>query len=163
MGSRLTISFARASELLTYNRKTGIIRRRSSGKVFGGPDGSGYLRAILDGQVFKAHRIAWLLATGSMPASEIDHKNGVRDDNRFSNLREATPQQQVQNRCLRSDNKAGATGVSWDRNKRKWMAQLRLNGAMIFHGCFDSKNRAISAYRQARERSHAFQPHPREA
>jgi hypothetical protein len=40
--------------------------------------------------------------TGRWPASEIDHKNRIRDDDRFDNLREATSQQNTFNRVRKN-------------------------------------------------------------
>jgi hypothetical protein len=42
------------------------------------------------GRTILLHRLAWALMTGVWPAHDIDHRNGIRDDNRWANLREAT-------------------------------------------------------------------------
>lgn len=49
---------------------------------------SGYVNVVLHGRSFKAHRLIWLLCTGSWPKYFIDHINGDRHDNRLANLRD---------------------------------------------------------------------------
>jgi hypothetical protein len=64
-----------------------------AGTSAGTSDGRGYLNVSLnyDGKRRrKIHRIIWALATGAWPEHEIHHRNGVGNDNRLRNLREAT-------------------------------------------------------------------------
>lgn len=46
---------------------------------------------------FAAHRIAWKVITGSDPVGVVDHRNGMRDDNRPENLRDVHPMVNAQN------------------------------------------------------------------
>lgn len=93
-----------------------------------------------------AHRWAWKLMTGEWPAGQIDHINGVRDDNRWSNLRLATPAQNAQNCGKRAENKSGFKGVSWDKTAEKWVAQISINGKSKRIGRFKTPEEAHAAY-----------------
>lgn len=53
--------------------------------------GGGYRRIMIRGQNCAVHRLVWKIFTGSDPEGLIDHINGIRDDNRFENLRDVTP------------------------------------------------------------------------
>jgi hypothetical protein len=58
---------------------------------------SGFVVAVNKHQ-FLAHRVAWAIMTGAWPKQSIDHINRNPYDNRWANLREATPVQQCMNR-----------------------------------------------------------------
>lgn len=59
------------------------------------------------------------------PACQVDHRNGNKLDNRRSNLRLATSEQNRQNQPKRSDNTSGFKGVSYDKNRGRWKATVR--------------------------------------
>lgn len=48
----------------------------------------GYAHVVVMGHTYAAHRVLWLLCTGSWPRFVIDHINGDRHDNRLANLRD---------------------------------------------------------------------------
>lgn len=81
---------------------------------------TGYVLISFDGEQYLAHRLAWFYVTGEMPPMFIDHINGKPDDNRFENLREATPQQNGFNRGMPKNNKSGAKGCEWRRDRGKY-------------------------------------------
>ena len=96
-------------ENLFYDPFTGIFTRRISncnkvkiGDTAGSMDGNGYILININGKSYRAHRLAWLYMTEKMPEELIDHKNGVRHDNRFCNLREATHNQNLQNQITKT-------------------------------------------------------------
>jgi len=64
--------------------------------------------------------------TGEWPATTIDHKDRVRSNNRWSNLRLATKQQQQENRSRARNNTSGVTGVTRVRYGKsfRWRAQF---------------------------------------
>lgn len=74
-----------------------------------------------------------------------DHINRKRNDNTRNNLREATFSENCQNRSLRYDNTSGVSGVYFDKNRNKWIANLFLNGKMIYCKTFTNREDAINA------------------
>lgn len=162
------LTYERAKEALSYDPETGefrwaakIARKVVVGKIAGTNGGHGYRQIRVDGRIYKAHRIAWLLTTGRWPADEVDHINGVRTDNRIANLREATSGQNKQNLAKRGDNTSGFPGVAYHRNG--WQAQLNVNGKYRYIGRYDTPEQAAAAYAKAKAELHTFQPVTRSA
>ncbi len=93
-----------------------------------------------------AHRVAWLLMTGSDPVEEIDHINGVKTDNRWENLRPANRSQNAMNQRVRSSSKSGFKGVSWHSRVGKWRACIKAGGKHVHIGYFDNREEAAIAY-----------------
>jgi hypothetical protein len=104
------------------------------------------------------HRIIWAMANGRWPAEEIDHINGIRDDNRLENLREASRSENQHNLAKIASNTSGFPGVSWNKRERKWMAQIRIGRRTRFLGHFDDPKTAHQAYLQAKAELHPFAP-----
>jgi hypothetical protein len=105
----------------------------------------GYRIGRLSGQNFKAHRVVWALVYGAFPVDQIDHINGVRDDNRIENLREVDDTGNGMNQKLHSRNKSGVCGVFYDRHRRRWLASIRVDGRSIHLGRFEIFEDAVSA------------------
>nr|WP_274383193.1 HNH endonuclease [Cupriavidus gilardii] len=124
--------------------------------VAGSPDKGGYLQIFFAGKNHKAHRLAWLYMTGSWPSSNIDHINGVPWDNRWANLRDTPQSVNAQNlRRPRRDNKTGFLGVSPDRRRGGFIAQISANGRCRYLGRFPTPELAHQAYVQAKRQLHA--------
>jgi HNH endonuclease len=105
---------------------------------------------------YKAHRLAWLITRGSWPIDQLDHINGIRDDNRLANLREASNLLNQQNQRLpRSNNKSGYLGVSWCSSRESFEARIRSQGKRLFLGYFSVADEAHAAYLQAKRLLHA--------
>lgn len=169
--------------LLSYNPSTGELRWRErtpetfpyhakrtrehtcanwnaqwAGEIAGTVDFLGRRQVRIKGRIYKAHRVIWLMVYGKFPEDQIDHINGVRDDNRLDNLREATQAQNQQNRSRRS--KRGLIGTYLHESGR-WCGRIRVNGVTHHLGLFDSAEEAHAAYCEKKEKLHTFQPFPR--
>lgn len=85
-----------------------------------------------------------------MPSGFVDHKNQIRDDNRWSNLRHATPAQNVANSRIRSHNSSGYRGVSWEKSRGKWKAYGRVGGVLKNLGRYNDVLEAAAAAKRWR-------------
>jgi hypothetical protein len=107
----------------------------------------GYAYISLQNQKCKAHRLAWMHVYGDIPQGiEIDHINGNKSDNRISNLRLATRSENCRNSKLSPLNTSGSKGVSWNKARNKWTAQIKINGRQKHLGVFKNVEDAKSAY-----------------
>lgn len=109
----------------------------------------GYYWVRLLGWMYLVHRLAWLYQTGNHPNGEIDHVNGDRKDNRWSNLRDVSPFDNARNQGERKDNTSGCRGVG--RKGKRWHARISQNGTRFSLGTFDTKEEAIEARKRAEE------------
>jgi hypothetical protein len=166
---RKTVTAERLRELLHYNPETGVFTRvaRVRGARIGDAAGSvkanGYIRIRIDRGLYFAHRLAWLYMTGEWPDHHLDHRDGDRANNRFDNLRAATPAENHQNRAMPKTNTSGFVGAHFDRKRRRWSGKIRVSGRLVHLGFFDTPEAAHAAYLSAKARFHKFQPVPRPA
>jgi len=136
----------RLRELLFYDQNTGVFTRKvalpgwSAGSVAGHNHHTGYTFIKVDRQSYMAHRLAWMYVYGEDPgALQIDHINGNKSDNRITNLRLAT---HGQNQVNVKTNK----GYYWNKQTKKWKAQIRHKGKVIYLGLYDCPLLARIAY-----------------
>jgi hypothetical protein len=80
---------------------------------------------------------------------ETDHINRDKLDNRKSNLRITTRQQNGCNRILQSNNTSGYRGVTWNKDRQKWQAQIKAYQKHYYLGLFNDKFDAAKAYNKA--------------
>lgn len=147
------IEISRLKELFWYDPTVGVFIRKVRGK---GPrnaigsipskaNSSGYIRIMIDGVRYQAHRLAVFYQTGAMPRDEVDHRNLVKRDNAFLNLREASHAQNMANQTIRSSNRSGIRGVYWEKTSGKWRASINAGGRRISLGRFETKEQAAAA------------------
>lgn len=118
---------------LEYDPASGIFTRRidkgkwKKGEIAGGLDKKGYVCISIDGVKHKAHRLAFLYMTGSMPEM-VDHDNTVRSDNRWANLRACNAIQNAANRRVHSNNELGIKGVAWVESRNRFTGTITREG-----------------------------------
>ena len=123
------------------------------GQQFGSYHPEGYRKGKLKGKFYREHRLVWLYHYGAWPKDQIDHINGVKDDNRIENLRECTHQQNQFNK--KSWGKTSPyKGVYWYKQRKKWRAQYKHKGKLYYLGLFETGEEAAEAYRKATEHLH---------
>lgn len=141
---------------LSYDPETGEFHwkhpqsRMSARGCAGAIDAYGYVVIRINKKLYKAHRLAWLYVTGDWPKNGLDHKNRVKDDNRFANLRDVSQSRNMHN--ARRNPKSGAVGVVWDASRQKWRAQIKVGYKNICLGRFDCFDQAVSERRAAEQR-----------
>lgn len=152
------ITTERLREVLSYDPETGIFTwrvsagTRAKGKRAGCENDNLYVLIRVDGVSYKAHRLAWQHYYGTAPSTDLDHINGVRSDNRISNLRPATRGENLRNSPKHRDNKSGFKGVYWSKWAGKWHARIMISYKRIHLGFFDDPREASDAYEaKARE------------
>lgn len=147
---------------LWYEPDTGVFRWRfgsHNGKVkpwgvAGSPDNKGHIKIELLGKMYRAHRLAWLYMTGNFPSNQVDHKNLIKSDNSWVNLREANANQNQWNTGIRSDNKSGVKGVHFCKTWKRWIASVRMNGVRHHIGRFVNFEDAVLAVTEFRKNHH---------
>lgn len=141
---------------LQYNHETGIFVWLKNNKRAGFTHSSGYRRIKLKNHPVTEHRLVWLYIYGYIP-EQVDHINGNRSDNRLKNLRQATNQQNQQNkRTPSSNNKSGYLGVSLCKKSKKWKATISINNISITIGYYDCPQKAHDAYLTRKRQVHGF-------
>lgn len=157
-----TLSVERLREALDYDPETGVFTRKRTSNInpraqegmkAGARCSNGYLCVRVDTTRYLSHRLAWFYVYGHWP-KELDHVNGVKDDNRIANLRKATRSQNMANGPRQRNNTSGAKGVCFDRTNAKWMAYVYMNGKMRNLGRFDSLEAAKAARLSAHRKAH---------
>ncbi len=140
----------RLKELVDYNPNTGEFRWKTEvGNIAGYIRSNGYVRIELDRKSYLAHRLVWLYVHGKWPIG-IDHINHDKTDNRIENLREVTRAENQKNLPVFKNNTSGVPGVSWSKSSKKWQANIKTEGKVIYLGLFQDKNEAIKAREEAK-------------
>ena len=163
--SNFTLTQEEVKSLLSYDAETGVFHwlklprnsHLTAGRIAGGKESNGGWRIKIDGKSYKAHRLAWLYTFGKFPSAYIDHINGNRLDNRLSNLREATNQQNQQNiKKATKSSTHGVLGASWNTQAKRWSSRIKFDAKRIHLGYFDSAEEAGAAYLKAKRELHPF-------
>lgn len=80
---------------------------------------------------------------------EVDHRFGVRTDNRKSELRVCARGQNKLNRPGSSKSMSGLKGVKWKARGKRWEAYIQLNRKRTYLGSFATAEEAHEAYCRA--------------
>lgn len=154
------ITAERLRQLVHYCPETGIFthlennRRKKAGMTAGSLRKDGYIYIMIGGVRALAHRFAWLYMTGSWPINEIDHIDGNKINNSFSNLRDVDRSVNTQNQNrAKTTNKLGLLGVS-ELPSGKFKACITLRGKRTYLGVFNNPHDAHQVYLKAKRDLH---------
>jgi hypothetical protein len=159
------ITIERLKDVLGYCEVTGnfywrkkLSKKTVVGAFAGTSDLKGYRNIRIDGVIYRAHRLAWLYVYGEMPNGEVDHINGVKFDNKISNLRVTTRGENAQNQTRPSRRSTtGYLGVSVTKNKSNpFRAEIRINRVGRYLGVYETAKEAHEAYLMAKKDLHPF-------
>ena len=115
---------------------------------------NGYIKIGINGKYYKAHRLAWLYMTGSLPIGMLDHVDMNKINNAWINIRQATSSENSLNVGLKTTNKSGYKGVSFSKASGKWYAHAKLNGKSKHLGSFILPQDAAKAYERFAMNNH---------
>lgn len=140
-------------ESLNYDADTGVFMWLTGvdgttwhGRPAGCKTKLGYIRIRVRGELVMAHRLAWLYVNKRWPEDQLDHINGVRDDNRIVNLREVNSAENSFFGSQRATTTSQFVGVHWDRRRQCWQSFIGVNGKKIWIGGFNSETDAAIAW-----------------
>lgn len=139
------VSVSRLREMFSYDPISGALFRGN--RLCRAKDTYGYFVVGIDYRLYKAHRVIWALVHGAWPQGHIDHIDGVRDNNRLSNLRDVGRFENMQNmRRAHKDSASGYLGVHWSPRLNHWRAQVTVRGIHRVVGGFTTPELAHHAY-----------------
>lgn len=151
----------RLRSLLHYDPETGLLtwsvtrRQIRAGSAAGSLNKStGYIRITVDGADYGAHILAHLYMTGEWPIHQIDHEDLCTTNNKWLNLRHATPGQNCANRGARAENKTGFKGVSFCKQNGKFYASIKSSGKSRNLGYYATPQEASAVYQSALKEIH---------
>ena len=101
----------------------------------------GYITCKIDRKNICLHKLLINCDSGF----EIDHISGNKLDNRKSNLRICTHQENLFNQRIRSTNKTGFSGVAWHDGAQKHEAYVHCGGKKHYLGLFEKAEDAAMA------------------
>lgn len=140
-------------EYLEYDPETGDLfwkvtrgKRGVKGKKAGCKTSDGYVHVTLAGKTYMAHRLAWFIYYEKWPNKYLDHKDGIKSNNKINNLREASNSENCRNKPKK--------GYYWDDSRKKFCATIMVNYKKSHLGYFDTEEEARKAHVEAMEKYH---------
>lgn len=138
------ITLKQALKYFSYNPETGVFIKKKNKKVAGYFDKFGYVILLYKNKPIKAHRLAFLVMTGTWPIAEVDHINGGKADNRWANLRDVSHNENRKNLKLYKNSKSGFRGIAWCTENKKYYVYINDNGRRLFLGRYSSFDDAVN-------------------
>ena len=133
-------------ELLDYDKNTGIFRWKKAnnkkikiGSIAGHKGKNGFGRIKIGNGVYDIHRLAWFYVNAKLPTGFIFHINGIKTDNRISNLIEAPYSNYFGNIKNKKNN------IYYNKRYKKWHSTIMIYGNNIYLGQFDTEQEAKNA------------------
>lgn len=134
----------KGSTYYTRNRKGRILKQRLSEE--------GYCRISLllysKYYMFNVHRLVMFAFEGESEL-QVDHINGIKDDNRLENLRYCTQRENIHYYNDTQENMSKYHGVVWSDKMLKWTCSITINKKRYHLGVFTCEIEASNAYIKA--------------
>ncbi|URP85746.1 HNH homing endonuclease [Enterobacter phage EC-W2] len=112
---------------------------RMRNKEAGCVGNKGYVFIRLDKKLYLAHRLAFLYMLGYMPEF-VDHRNRIRNDNKWLNLRDAT--RELNNQNVTATSNTGQLNITWVEKKAHYVVTVK-RGNKTWNKTFRSLDSAI--------------------
>ena len=126
-------------------RPDGVVMTRRKGIHFGSMSANRYLEVWTKAGPRRVHRLVARAFLGESNET-VNHKNGIKEDNRLANLEYCPRDTNSQEAALRRN----AVGCYQTKNGR-WQARIQVGGRSYGLGTFATEEEARKAYREARE------------
>jgi len=146
--------------LLKYKNRTGLLywsknfdRKNRVGQKAGCLTNRGYMQLRFKGKVYFAHRVIFFMHHGFLP-EQIDHKDGIKSNNKIKNLRGANHSQNQQNSKKRTNNSSGYKGITWRKASKKWVVRIVVDRKSHHVGLYENIELAVKACNIARKKLH---------
>jgi hypothetical protein len=149
----MKINQALLKHLFEYEEGDLVWKKRTSnrikvGDIVGHLSSIGYIQVRVNNILYAAHRLIYMYHNGLIPEGmEVDHINGIRDDNRIENLRAVTHKQNTFNRTK-------AKGYSYDKTRGKYQACICIDGKTKHLGRYSKEEDARQSYLNAKQEFH---------
>lgn len=134
------------------------VERFYKGRVIQGTINKGYrqfnLRINNKSRIFTASQLVAKTFLGHSVNGNtlvVDHINGVKTDDRLSNLR-IVSHRENNSTCFRKDRQTLSskfTGVYWSKDISKWVSRIQYEDKLVYLGCYDNEIDASNAYQKA--------------
>lgn len=134
-------------ERYIYEPTTGRVLDRESKKESGCLNQAGYRHIRIKGERYKTHLVVWLLNYRKLPINQIDHIDGIRNNNKIENLRDVTQRENAMNRPIhRAGRLTGARFYKLKTGDKQWYSCIRIKEKRMVLGKYDSEEEAHMAY-----------------
>ena len=124
-----------------------------NGNKTGSISSTGYKVTFINKKSYKNHRLIFLFHKGYLPKI-LDHIDGNPLNNHIENLREATHQQNCQNRSKQKNNNSGYKNIAWIKSEKRWKVKINSNNKSYYLGMYKDLELAILVAEMAREKYH---------
>jgi hypothetical protein len=144
----MAITLSELKNILDYDADIGIFTWKiksgcqAEGYIAGSSTASGHLKVSINGENYRLHNLAWFYVNGVWPIDTLDHINGDKQDNRISNLREATLAQNNWNRGANKNNTMKLKNIIRVRDNY-YRVKIEKNGQK-YEAYFHDLNEAIA-------------------
>lgn len=130
-------------ENFNYDPITGILSRRGGKKHHRFPEGSqcgslnsrGHIQVRAPLKLYQAHRLIWMMVTGEDPGElQVEHKDTIKTNNAWCNLRLSTQNENMYNVNKLSNNTSGCKNIHQRKDTGMYSMSIRANKKVIYLG-----------------------------